>query len=91
MNREAWRAAIHGVGNSQIRLSDWSVLNWTESIQRTQLGGGNAGYPIQDRLKRKITHRKGIEKVLKSKEKKKLLKGIQDIINNTCTLDSQEN
>ena len=22
MNREAWRAAIHGVGNSQIRLSD---------------------------------------------------------------------
>ena len=77
MNREAWHAAIHGFANSQIRLSDWSVLNWTESIQRTQLGGGNAGYPIQDRLKRKITHRKGIEKVLKSKEKEKLVKGIK--------------
>ena len=55
------------------------------------MDGGNAGYSIQDRLKRKITHRKRIEKVLKSKEKEKLLKGIQDIINNTCTLDKQEN
>ena len=28
MNREAWRAAIHGVAESRTRLSDW--LNWTE-------------------------------------------------------------
>ena len=28
MNREAWRAAIHGVTKSQIRLSDWTELNW---------------------------------------------------------------
>ena len=27
MVREAWRAAIHGVTNSQIRLSDWTELN----------------------------------------------------------------
>ena len=26
MNREAWRAAIHGVTNSQTRLSDWTEL-----------------------------------------------------------------
>ena len=26
MNREAWRAAIHGVTKSQIRLSDWTEL-----------------------------------------------------------------
>ena len=32
---------------------------------------------IIGRLKRKITHRKGIEKVLKSKEKEKLVKGIK--------------
>ena len=32
MDREAWRAAIHGVTNSQTRLSDWSELNWTECI-----------------------------------------------------------
>ena len=28
MDREAWRAAIHGVAKSQIRLSDWSDLIW---------------------------------------------------------------
>ena len=27
MNREAWRAAIHGIAKSQIRLSDWIELN----------------------------------------------------------------
>ena len=30
MDREAWRAAIHGVTKSQTRLSDWTELNWTE-------------------------------------------------------------
>ena len=28
MDREAWRAAIHGVANSRTRLSDWTELNW---------------------------------------------------------------
>ena len=28
MDREAWRAAIHGVIKSQTRLSDWTELNW---------------------------------------------------------------
>ena len=31
MDRDAWRAAIHGVAKSQTRLSD--ELNWTEYIQ----------------------------------------------------------
>ena len=31
MNREAWRAAVHGVTKSQTRLSNWTGLsNWTE-------------------------------------------------------------
>ena len=28
MDREAWRAPIHGVAKSQIRLNDWTELNW---------------------------------------------------------------
>ena len=28
MDREAWRAVIHGVAKSQTRLSDWTELNW---------------------------------------------------------------
>ena len=31
MDREAWRAAIHGVAKSRTWLSDWRELNWTES------------------------------------------------------------
>ena len=28
MDREAWHGAVHGVTNSQTRLSDWTELNW---------------------------------------------------------------
>ena len=28
MDRETWRAAIHGVTKSRTRLSDWTELNW---------------------------------------------------------------
>ena len=30
MDREAWRAAVHGVTKSWTQLSDWTELNWTE-------------------------------------------------------------
>ena len=30
MDREAWRAAIHGVAKSWTWLSNWTELNWTE-------------------------------------------------------------
>ena len=29
MDREAWRAVIHGVAKSRTRLSEWTELNWT--------------------------------------------------------------
>ena len=32
MDREAWRAAIHGVAKSQTRLSDWTELTDTAYI-----------------------------------------------------------
>ena len=31
MDREAWRAAIHGVAKSRTRLSDWSDLIWFDN------------------------------------------------------------
>ena len=35
MDREAWRAAIHGVAKSRTRLSDWSDLIWSHFISKT--------------------------------------------------------
>ena len=29
INREAWRAAVHGVSKSRTQLSDWTELNWS--------------------------------------------------------------
>ena len=30
-DREAWRAAVHGVAKNQTRLSNWTELNWTDT------------------------------------------------------------
>ena len=37
IDREAWRAAIHGVTKSRTRLSDWTELNWTETPEPSPL------------------------------------------------------
>ena len=29
MDREAWRASVHGVAKRRTWLSDWTELNWT--------------------------------------------------------------
>ena len=33
MDREAWRAAIHGVAESRTWLNNWTELNWTEGVR----------------------------------------------------------
>ena len=33
MGREAWRAAVHGVTESQTWLCDWTELNWMNDLQ----------------------------------------------------------
>ena len=33
MNRAAWRAVVHGVANSQTRLSNWNELNWDSVLK----------------------------------------------------------
>ena len=39
MDREAWRAAVHGVAKSQTRVSDWTEQNWTEGLEMGMEGG----------------------------------------------------
>ena len=43
MDREAWRAAIHGVAKSRTRLSDWTELNWTHRWYLKAMGLDYAG------------------------------------------------
>ena len=38
MNREAWRAVIHGVAKSRTRLSDWTELNWSRGSESRNQG-----------------------------------------------------
>ena len=44
MDREAWRAAVHGVAKSQTWLSYWIELNWTGS------SAGNNSPAMQETL-----------------------------------------
>ena len=37
MDREAWRATIHGVAESRTWLSDWTELNWLNGARIPQL------------------------------------------------------
>ena len=43
MDREAWRAAVHGVTKSWMRLSDWTDLNWTDAKSQLIRKDPNAG------------------------------------------------
>ena len=38
MDREAWRAAIHGIAKSWTRLRDWTELNWTDGTGCHDIG-----------------------------------------------------
>ena len=64
MDREAWRASIHGVTKSQTQLSDWTELNiWQSqgsqlSIQpeaRAQGRGYGHGSPLSRIIQQKQT------------------------------------
>ena len=45
MDRDAWRAVVHGVTKSQTQLSNWTELNWTDGV------GVETGYTAQEDLK----------------------------------------
>ena len=40
MDREAWRAAIHGVAKSRTQLSDWTELNWIFKCWQEKIWNG---------------------------------------------------
>ena len=33
MDKEAWRAAAHGIAKSRTQLSNWTELNWAELLR----------------------------------------------------------
>ena len=50
MDREAWRAAVHGVTKSQTRLSDWTELTWpTFKVHALGTVWTNGGFGLQSR------------------------------------------
>ena len=46
MDREAWRAAVHSVATSRIRLSDWTELNWSTLMFLILLSHSCSGYKM---------------------------------------------
>ena len=53
MDREAWRAAIHGVAKSRTRLSNWTELNWSHTLGHQTLcskPSGSLGFLSTDVL-----------------------------------------
>ena len=49
MDRETWRAAVHGVSKSQTQLSDWNELNaetenWKEEVMSGEVTDGKHVY-----------------------------------------------
>ena len=79
MDREAWRAVIHGVAKSRTRLSDWSDLIWSENnfsqmwaMLRTKCSGIFQGSfsPLYSRSKKEFfcdTHCEVLVEVLEVK------------------------
>ena len=38
MDREAWRAAVHGVEKNRTQLSDWTEMNWSHILLKSLAG-----------------------------------------------------
>ena len=76
MDREAWRAAIHGVAKSRTRLSDCSYLIWSETIKLLE---DNLDRTLSD-----INHSNFLDLSPKTKQIKAKIKK-WDVIKSFCT------
>ena len=54
MDREAWHAAVHGVKKSQIRLSDWTELNWGDYKLKAHIQANGLHDLQTESLKKKV-------------------------------------
>ena len=59
MDREAWRAAIHGVANSRTQLSNWTELNWRMLITIGELWFGAYEVKTHCEVSLLVNHQKG--------------------------------
>ena len=50
MDREAWRAAVHGVRKSQTRLSNWTKLNVTKLRIAVHLPPNFESFPLKNNI-----------------------------------------
>ena len=73
MDREAWRAMVHGVLKSRTELSDWTELNWMEKTlespldSRRQWRTGKSGV-LQSIGLQRVRHKLAIEQQQKRKK-----------------------
>ena len=60
MDREGWRAAIHGVAKSRTRLSDWSDLIWSDekepNVSKAEWGALLANCQVKDHNCMQLPH-----------------------------------
>ena len=54
MDREAWRATIHGVAKSRTQLSDWTELYWMWDKEGD--GAGSSHKPSETRVLMTVNH-----------------------------------
>ena len=53
MDREAWRAVVHGFAKSQTWLSDWTELNWTDDKPKAKILNGDKLKAFPSRIRNK--------------------------------------